>query len=113
MVITKARSQILNIFKNAAYPISASDLLKKIKVNKTTIYRDLDFFVDTGLIQEVFFGDRKKRYELKDLEHHHHLICLNCRGVTDVNIKEVFNTPKNFKVIKHNLEFFGFCANCQ
>lgn len=113
MVMTKARLQLLQIFKNTNFPVSASDLLKKIKVNKTTIYRELDFLVDKGIVNEVNFGDRKKRFELKDLEHHHHLVCLNCKSVEDVNINESFNVPKSFKVIKHNLEFFGFCASCQ
>ncbi len=103
---------MLHIFGSAASPISALDLLKKIKVNKTTIYRELDFLVDLGLVNEVDFGDRTKRYELKDLKHHHHLICLNCKKVADVNIKESFNVPKNFKVVRHNLEFFGYCQNC-
>ena len=113
MILTKARLHVLDIFKNSSFPVSASDLLKKIKVNKTTIYRELDFLVDCGIVSEVYFGDRIKRYELKDLRHHHHLICLNCKKVRNVNMEENFNTPKSFKVIKHNLEFFGFCANCQ
>ncbi len=113
MALIKTRSKIIEILNKSNSPISALDLLTKIKVNKTTIYRELNFLVDSGLVKEVDFGDRKKRYELKDRKHHHHLVCLNCKRVTDVNIKESFNTPKDFKVIRHNLEFFGLCANCQ
>ncbi len=110
---TKARNQILSIFTNTPYPVSAMDLLKEVKVNKTTIYRELSFLENTGFIKEVDFGDGKKRYELKEARHHHHLVCLDCKKVTDIEIEENFKLPREFKVIKHNLEFFGLCVNCQ
>lgn len=113
MALPKTRSKIIDILNKSNAPISALDLLTKIKVNKTTIYRELFFLLGSGLINEVDFGDKKKRYELKDQKHHHHLVCLNCKTVVDVNIKESFNTPKDFKVIRHNLEFFGLCSSCQ
>lgn len=114
MRLTKARSKILDILKNAQHPLSASDFVDKVKVNKTTIYREFDFLIEKGLVEEVDFGDRKKRYELKgSSDHHHHLVCLDCKDVSNVTIEENFQIPKDFKVVKHSLEFFGLCANCQ
>ncbi len=110
---TKARSKILDIFSKSSVPIDALELLKKVKVNKTTIYRELDFLLKNGFLNEVNFADGKKRYETKNSDHHHHLVCLNCEKVSDVEVEENFVIPKNFKLIKHNLEFFGYCFNCK
>ena len=60
----------------------------KTGVNKTTICRELDFLMGKGLIKEIEFGEGKKRYEIDSgSDHHHHLICLNCKKVEDVDLK--------------------------
>lgn len=121
--ITPIRGKILDVFSKAISPISAPDLqdsfaLSKVNVNKTTIYRELDFLLKKTLINEVEFGDGKKRYELNN-GHHHHLICLNCKKIEDVDLetdlsKEEAKIKKDtgFKIKSHSLEFFGYCKNC-
>ncbi len=122
--ITPARIKIVDILTKASEPVSAIDLLEVFSnseksVNKTTVYRELDFLMEQKLIQSVEFGDGKKRYEL-NLSHHHHLICLNCKKVEDVDLKlDLKNEEKRieketgFKIDSHSLEFFGFCKKCQ
>lgn len=123
--ITKARSLIVEIFGNSKTPQSAFDILNHLKVknaqvNKTTVYRELEFLTVQGIIKEVDFGEGKKRYELDDdTTHHHHIICINCRKVEDVDLKidledeeKRIAKMKNFKVLNHSLEFFGLCGNC-
>lgn len=109
----QTKNAIINKLKSAAAPLSALDLIRKIKVNKTTIYRSLEKLMTNGVILEIDFSDGKKRYELAESKHHHHLICISCSTVKDVSLDEKFNVPKSFKVVKHNLEFFGYCKNCQ
>ena len=123
--ITPVREQIVEIFINSSTPISAGDLIEsfkilKIPVNKTTIYRELDFLLGENLIQEIEFGEGKKRYELKTAHHHHHVICTNCRKVEDVDLEiDLHDEEKkiekhtSFKIQNHSLEFFGLCKNCQ
>lgn len=90
------------------------------KVNKTTLYREIDFFVKIGTIKEVFINSAKKYYESSDLKHHHHAICNSCGGVEDVYLKrDVIGQHKRlestlgFRVKDHSLEFFGLCSNCK
>lgn len=123
--ITKARSQIIEIFINSLTPISATDLIEsfkilKIKVNKTTIYRELDFLIGKGLLKGIEFGEGKKRYELNTTHHHHHLVCLNCKKVKDVDLEtdlseeeKKIQSKTGFKIKSHSLEFFGYCKNCR
>jgi Fe2+ or Zn2+ uptake regulation protein len=118
--LTPTRSQLLKIFQSSSYPISAEQILKKIPVNKTTVYRQLETLANQGLIKPIVFSDRTTRYESSQLSHHHHLICTRCNQVTDIIIPENIETKAKsvasetkFRIQSHNLEFFGLCKNCQ
>lgn len=117
--ITPAREKMFKMIQSSLSPIEAEILVKKIGVNKTTIYRDLNLFSTIGIVQEADFGDGIKRYELKDLEHHHHLVCLKCKRVQDIYFDENLEWEEarikrnqKFQVLRHDLEFFGYCQNC-
>lgn len=117
--ITPARVKIIQILCSIPSPIAAETLVKKVNINKTTAYRELKFLLKNRFIQEADFGDGTKRYELKELKHHHHLICLRCKSVQDISFDENLEweekrIKKNqkFQVLRHDLEFFGYCHNC-
>ena len=121
---TPAREAICHFFESETNPVDYNQIINHLKktghrVNKTTIYRQLDFLIGHDLIQELDFGEGKKRYELKR-EHHHHLICTGCHKVLCVKVKENFKGQEeeidqkvNFKITSHMLEFFGICSSCQ
>lgn len=121
--ITKIRSTIVEIFNDASSPISALDIKqilvdKGFNVNKSTVYRELNFFKKNKFIKEISFGDLKIRYELIGENCHHHLICDNCGNIEDIKINEkniIKNIEKKFKfsIQKHSIEFFGVCNSCK
>ncbi len=116
---TKVRKLCISQFLSATGPIDATLLIDKLQVNKTTVYRELATLVSKGILSEIDFGDGKKRYELSTLSHHHHLVCVKCKSVseykveTDLSLEEK-NIQRNFSftVQKHTLEFFGICRSC-
>lgn len=123
---TPIRTTLLKILSKIKKPLTTQELLaaletKGLKANKTTIYRQLEFLKENNIINEVYFNDRSIRYELKNINtHHHHLICLKCKKVEDVSLPEDLHHQEqmvlknnNFKVLQHFLEFFGLCKNCQ
>ena len=112
------KDELLSLLKKAKYPLSVPEMFFKISANKTTLYRELDWFVAQGLIIEVEFGDGKKRYEVASRNHHHHLVCKTCGKIEDVEVDEkvLLANIKNktrFQINNHSLEFFGKCVNCQ
>lgn len=123
--ITKARSAIIESLMESKSPVWVGELDEKlksggVKVNKTTLYRELDFLLAQKIVKEIQFGEDKKRYELAESAHHHHLVCINCKRVEDIDLQndlskqeEIIKKTKNFRVINHSLEFFGLCRNCQ
>jgi Fe2+ or Zn2+ uptake regulation protein len=122
--LTKARMAILKLLQDKRKPLAASDMKsflekKDITVNKTTVYRELEFLTQEKYIDEVRLHDGRKYYEYVS-EHHHHLICITCHRVDDIVLENEFEKEEKriesdigFKVLNHSLEFFGVCANCR
>ncbi|HVZ12519.1 MAG TPA: Fur family transcriptional regulator [Patescibacteria group bacterium] len=124
--VTKIRDSILSILNSTQKPLSVSEIItnlykKDLSANKTTIYRELDFLKCQNIVIEIEFGDGKKRYELKTKNHHHHIVCLSCGRVEDLDDfdfifktqEEKIQTNTKFTIEKHNIEFFGLCNTCQ
>lgn len=123
--LTKIRTAVIEILAGAPEPLLVEDLQEQLaarglRPNKTTVYRELDFLLEQGLVVEVEFGEGKKRYETFG-EHHHHLICTECKKVTGVHVEEgeltrqekEFASTHGFTVQRHMLEFFGTCKDCR
>jgi len=120
--VTPARIAAMKLFESHDKPFDAQHLIEhlhnELRIDRVTVFRILNVFVEKGLIKKLTFGESKSMYELNKGEHHH-LICQNCgkiEDVTDCNIgaleKEI-SQKKNFLVKQHSLEFFGLCGNCQ
>jgi Fur family ferric uptake transcriptional regulator len=121
---TRLSILLLKTLLNSAEPLSAENLIEiaaknKLKVNKTSVYRQLLTMKNEQIIREVRLDENKKRYEIFPENHHHHFVCVNCRRIEDVeaekdlvNLERKITQERNFKVENHSLEFFGLCANC-
>ena len=123
--ITPIRRALLENFCHYLKPQTPQELLtylekKGLMANKTTVYRQLEIMVQIGVIQEINFSDRSKRYELSSKDHHHHLVCQNCKKIEDINLDNDLDKQEkkiwkknHFRVLQHSLEFFGLCSKCQ
>jgi Fe2+ or Zn2+ uptake regulation protein len=122
---TNIRSYLIAMFAKNHNPFTAIEIGKKIAfhyrlVNKTTVYRELQFLSEQGIIIEINFGDNIKRYELAALPHHHHVICKKCKNVEDIYInnkmaqlEKKIQKKSKYIISGHSLEFFGLCRKCQ
>ena len=120
---TAVRSDLLAILSEKKAPCDAMELLIKLRkkygrLNKTTVYRQLQTLTYKKILKTIELGEGKKRYELKT-DHHHHLICRKCKNIKDVRLKNdlsreesIITEKYRFRVIEHSLEFFGICRNC-
>lgn len=120
--ITPPRLKVLEILQSAIAPLSAEDIIIKLKgkgVNNVTVYRTLSSFAEKGILRQVDLRRDSVCYELKD-NHHHHLVCESCGDLEDfemcieeVMVNKVLQNSKKFKKINdHALEFFGQCNKC-
>jgi Fur family ferric uptake transcriptional regulator len=104
-------------------PQSISQILAKAdgKVDRVSVYRNIEVFEKLGIAHRVYVG-WKYKVELSDdfIAHHHHLSCLNCGKVIDIEdeqhiddfIKEVAE-KFNFKPRRHQFEIDGYCKDCR
>ncbi|MBC9785979.1 transcriptional repressor [Heliobacterium chlorum] len=106
--------------------LSAEDLYGIVKqqhpeIGLATVYRTLELLADMDILQKMDFGDGRLRYELTgdEAHHHHHLICTQCGKVYEFeddlldSLEQAIQKRKNFKIVDHQLKFFGICHHCQ
>ncbi len=124
---TRVRSALLAVLRSGDHAASVPDLLSRLKrrgirCNKTTVYRDLALFERTGLVRRTSFRDGTVRYEPVAAGHHHHLVCLGCARVEDIDLDayeaelqragtQVYR-HNGFRILDHMLELFGLCRAC-
>lgn len=84
-VLTAHRAAVIDVICRLAGHICAEHLLgavrslhPSLRMNKTTIYRALDLFLDLGLITEIKCGEGRAQYELVSRGRHSHLLCHDC-----------------------------------
>ncbi len=121
---TPVRRKILEILVTRLEPIAADELLAMIQkerasLNKSTIYRQLNFLIESGFVSEVFLSQTKTYYELHGETHGHHIVCTNCGKIERIEMKgdlskieKAIKEDNGFQVTEHLLEFFGVCKNC-
>jgi len=125
--LTPQRQTILQTFlEHIDRHLSAEEVFMLVKhqnpeIGLATVYRTLDILAEIGVLLKNDFGDGRSRYEFsrKDEHHHHHLICLRCGNVSEFDddllesLEAVINKRNQFKVMDHDLKFYGYCHNCE
>jgi len=121
---TSQREEILKIFLSVEKHLSIDELHKIIKkkntkIGYTTVYRTMKLLEETGLCNEIDFGDGISRFEhLYGHEHHDHLICVKCGGYIEVikpkieELQEKLAKEHRFTPLRHKLQIFGMCSKC-
>lgn len=118
---TRCRLAILKIFIKTKKPLSQKQISERLgeKVNKTTVYRNLEVFLSVNLIHKVNLPGRKWYYEIASNctkeQCHPHFICTDC-GKTycfkDLSLPMTRRSYKGF-IIKHQkIQLEGICSNC-
>ena len=120
--VTKARETTFKLLISPE-PQTISEILAKAKglVDRVSVYRNIELFERLGIVHRIYVG-WKYKLELSDkfVSHHHHLSCLNCGTIIDIEdeqhidnfIQEV--TDKfDFLARHHDFEISGYCKKCR
>jgi len=119
--ITSTRLGLLDVLKHAKKPLSIKEIargLGKQGADLVTLYRNVESLENLGAVKQINLKGRQSYFELSRGQHHHHLICMRCGKIEDIQIKEInlngaFLKKHGFaKITDHSMEFFGLCANC-
>ena len=98
--------------------LTAAQILEKLhfagkKVNKTSVYRNLESFLEDDLICQQSFGGDEMVYELQR-DHHDHFQCESCGKVEEIPC-QVTRTPQmqGYAIAHHHLTLYGRCQLCR
>jgi Fur family ferric uptake transcriptional regulator len=124
--VTKQREAIAHVVFSSPDHLSVDEVEDQLRaegtrIGKATIYRTLDLLVRARLVVEHDFGEGFKRYEHRFAQEtvHEHLICLECGRVTEFEswevqeVKAEITQKHGFQPIRHKLEIYGLCRQCQ
>ena len=127
--MTPQRKVVLEVFlDNENAHLSAEDVRGMLRdrdsdIGLATVYRALELMCDLGILQKMDFGDGCSRYELNLTEpnahQHHHLICRGCGKVFEFSddlmdeLEDTIAEKCKFKILDHQVKFFGYCEECQ
>jgi Fur family peroxide stress response transcriptional regulator len=121
--LTPQRLAIYELLAADDVHLSAEDIFQRLKptmpsLSRGTIYRTLELFEQQKLVARIHALGDLALFEA-DMEPHHHLVCVECRRVTDVHgpalppIRMPRKALAGFRVISNRLHILGLCPACQ
>ena len=122
--ITPQRVELIRLIAASEGHPSASQLYNQIKVqfptmSLATVYKTLDLLKEVGEVLEIGLRD-DSHYDGNKPYPHPHLICMKCQkimdGELDATVGKIVQEVENnfgFRVVKHQLDFYGLCPDCQ
>jgi Fur family transcriptional regulator, ferric uptake regulator len=119
--VTQSRAAILAALIEADRPMTPEQICTAIDhdINKVTVYRNLEIFVDADIVHKAFVQERSWHYELADhcssQQCHPHFRCVNCgKNHCFKNARlPMFEPCEPGFVIKHQkVQIEGLCPNC-
>lgn len=118
---TLPRLRILGLFENSTVRhLSAEDVYKALinegeDIGLATVYRVLTQFEQAGLLERHHFESGKAVFELSSVDHHDHLVCLQCGRVEEFYDAEIekrqakIARERGFTIHEHSLSLYADC----
>jgi Fur family peroxide stress response transcriptional regulator len=88
------------------------------EISRATVYRVLESLVQLGAIGRAHHFGPAARFD-SNCGHHHHLVCVRCNRVIDLEDERLDNLPlpdrarTGFLATDYSIHFTGLCAECQ
>jgi len=122
--VTPARVAVLTVLSSSKQPLTVEEILERLgegTTDQATVYRMMNSFQAKGLVRQVDFEHGHAHYELAGDREHHHLVCVSCGRVEDVEgcpIEKYYGgvlkkLPAFSQIYRHTLELFGLCHCCE
>jgi len=121
--LTNQQSQILSLITTCKHPLTAHEILIKLKesnskANRMTVYRSLEYLVQKGIIHKVDFNNS---YRLCDQPQGHNcqiLVCQDCGNQLEIHSTYIEELISKIRLLyKFNIsnltQFKGLCLDCQ
>ena len=118
---TRQRYAVMEYLVRAPMHTTVDQILRAVNrasphVSRATVYNNLRFLVEAGLVRQVALEERAARFEA-NLKRHHHFVCDRCSRIEDL---EWFEVPglarrpelRQRKLRQYELLVRGLCGRC-
>jgi len=121
--VTYSRMAIYKILLQYQGHPSSEDIYREVQkehpnISLATVYKTLEMLADNILVSKVTPLHDIVRYDCNK-DFHHHLVCIKCKKITDIENEALNNLPfpknidKGFKILNYRVQFDGICKDCQ
>lgn len=124
---TRQRAAILELLRDSQEPMSAEEIHGALSTFFTagrvpalsTVYRNLERFVENGLAKTELLGDSITRYTAAGGQHGHYLVCTGCsaririEGCPLSRLEKRLAQDTGFSIERHSLTIYGKCPQCR
>jgi Fur family ferric uptake transcriptional regulator len=120
---TAQRLAVLELVTGRARPATAQEIHHELRrkgaaPGLTTVYRTLTALAEAQVL-DTFDRHGEQCFRLCGRDHHHHLVCVRCGSVEEVDGDEVETWVKRtarrrgFRVDSHRADVYGECRTCR
>jgi Fur family peroxide stress response transcriptional regulator len=121
--VTTQRRAVFEAIQDRTDHPTAEQLYRAVRaelpqVSRMTVHRILGTFVSLGLVARTCHPGSAARFDPK-LHQHHHLVCLSCGRIVDVEDARLNHIPwpavkaREFQIEDYNIHFRGRCGRCR
>ncbi len=121
--MTESRRAILDELRHVGFHPTADELYERVRrsvprVSLGTIYRNLEYLSNHGLVTMLRDPDGRRRYDATP-DHHCHVWCVKCGRVQDVSLtpsarpEQMIEDDLGYQLDGYDLSFRGVCPACR
>ncbi len=118
--ITPSRVAVIAAVLAQSGHFSVEDVLRQARaVGRATVFRTMRLLAELDVVCRVLLEDGSLHYRVSRRGHHHHLVCVSCGNVQDLDECAVAGLARElaaateYEIEGHWLEFYGRCAACR
>ena len=123
---TEGRRRLIEALAGAGRPVTLPEIASSAPdLPLSSAYRNLEVLERAGVVNRITSGAERAHFELGEplLSHHHHLVCVACGTIEDVELDEEFEKMVDrslaevarraeFTPLRHMLDLHGHCSDC-
>lgn len=124
---TAGRRALVDVLARAGRPLTVPEIVAaNEELAQSSAYRNVTSLVELGVLRRLRGSEDHDRFELAEAlsHHHHHLVCIDCGRVEDVELSldleqtlreavRVVGATHGFSAVEHRLDVLGRCRACE
>lgn len=122
--VTIQRRRVLEVLCEHEEHLAVHDVRHRLvqrglDLPEATVYRIVQWLKEQGVVSQTDLGHQGIVYQIVSGRPHHHLVCLNCQHVIDLDdsvletLRDYLRTHFAFEPRIDHMAFFGLCHDCQ